>query len=291
MTSDATAAVDPREMWRAYEPVHAVVYFAPESREEYAGAGLKGSWMGYFASRSAPMGAVGSEAVVATFHNFRPQMVRRAIPDAWSFSDPERVLAARLRVADVALHRLLGEAAEGPEIEEAAELAQRAVAAAATELGGRPLFAAHAALPVPEEPLLSLWHACGALREHRFDGHVAMLTGYGVGGLEALILHAGSGGTPREILQPSRGWTDEEWSAAEDALRQRGFLDAEGDLTERGLSLHDAVERRTDDLARTPLEALGHDLVRLHALLVPLSARIAAGGGIPPVSPLGLRVG
>ena len=47
-----------RRAWTLYEPIHAIVYFAPEAPEAYKAAGLRGGWMGYFASRSAPMGAV-----------------------------------------------------------------------------------------------------------------------------------------------------------------------------------------------------------------------------------------
>ena len=81
-----------------------IVYFAPEATEAYKAAGLRGSWMGYFASRSAAMGAVGPEVVTAVFHNFRPSMVSRALPDAWGFSTPRAgprgaARRRRLRVA------------------------------------------------------------------------------------------------------------------------------------------------------------------------------------------------
>jgi hypothetical protein len=42
-----------RTAWRVLEPYHAMIYFAPEAREAYASAELKGYWMGYFASRAA----------------------------------------------------------------------------------------------------------------------------------------------------------------------------------------------------------------------------------------------
>src|SRR5471030_419398 len=54
------------------EPLHAVVYFAPEAPERYAAVGLKPGRMTYFASRSAPFGPVGAGAVIATFYNFNP---------------------------------------------------------------------------------------------------------------------------------------------------------------------------------------------------------------------------
>src|SRR4029077_13229639 len=114
-----------RRLWQLLEPVHAVVYFAPEAKPTYAAAGLKGGWMGYFASRSAAMGPVPQEMVIATFYNFHPRMVRRAIPDAWTFSTPEKVLRARLDVADAVLRRLLGDGIVGEHVASAAEIARR----------------------------------------------------------------------------------------------------------------------------------------------------------------------
>ena len=81
----------PRRAWLALEAVHAVTYFAPESRAALADLGLRGFWMGYFAGRAAPLGPVGPGVVEATFFNFHPAMVRRAIPDAWTFASPESV--------------------------------------------------------------------------------------------------------------------------------------------------------------------------------------------------------
>jgi len=34
------------EIWRLVECCHAPVYFAPEAKEAYAAAGLRGFWMG-----------------------------------------------------------------------------------------------------------------------------------------------------------------------------------------------------------------------------------------------------
>ena len=86
-----------------------MIYVAPEAREAYAAAGLKGFWIGYFASRAAPLGAASAQLVAATFINSQERMLARVIPDAWRFSTPERVLEARLDAAERALRRLLGD--------------------------------------------------------------------------------------------------------------------------------------------------------------------------------------
>src|SRR5271170_5044583 len=92
-----------RELWKVFEPVHAVTYFAPECVESNRALGLKGFWMGYFASRAAPLGPVGPGPVAAAFFGFQPSMVARALPDAWGFATPDAVLAARRSSAAAAL--------------------------------------------------------------------------------------------------------------------------------------------------------------------------------------------
>src|SRR5688572_13408590 len=122
---EATPVMTPslgRRLWQLFEPCHALVYFAPETAQAYAEAGLKGYWMGYFASRSAALGEPGPGLVTALFYNFAPAMVRRALPDAWSFSSPAKVLDARSAVVDAALRRALGDEVDGAHVRTAAQL-------------------------------------------------------------------------------------------------------------------------------------------------------------------------
>lgn len=276
-----------RVLWRLYEPYHAVVYFAPEGRDEYAAAGLRGGWMGYFGSRSAAMGPVPAEVVTATFYVFQPDLVARAIPAAWRLSSPERVLAARHAVADSALRRLLGDAAGSDEVAEAAALARRAIDGC--PLPGRTIHAAHRSLPWPEAPHLALWHAATLLREHRFDGHVSALAAEGLDGAAANLTLAESGVIGADELRGMRGWSEEEWTAAADGLRERGWMDADGRLTAEGEAGRRRVEERTDRLASRPVEALGEaGCERLTTLLGGLTDRILAGGGLPFPNPMGL---
>jgi len=277
----------PRRMWRALEPYHAMIYFAPEAREAYAAAGLKGYWMGYFASRAAALGPVPAEVVAATFYNFHPRMVARAIPDAWRLSTPERVLAARYGAAGAALRRLLGDAIGSERMAEAAALAREA--AEACDVAGRALFAAHSALPWPGEPHLALWHAATLLREYRGDGHVAALLAEGLDGVEAHVTLAATGSAPREAIQPHRGWSDEEWAAGVERLTRRGWLDASGALTEAGRAGRQVAEDRTDRLAARPWERLGDErCARLYALAWPLSDAIVRAGDLTIPNPMGL---
>ncbi len=283
---------DARRMWPAFETYHAHIYFVPEAVEAYRELGLKGGWMGYFASRSAPLGAAAAELVTAVFFNFHPAMVARALPDAWALASPEDVVAARLRTAHVALRRLIpdhvGSPAEPPsDITEAAALAREAAEAPA--VAGHPLFGALRSLPWPDEPHLALWHACTLLREHRGDGHVATLTAAGLDGCEAHVTVAATGSVPRSTLQENRKWSDDDWAAAEERLQSRGWLDGDGNLTDAGRAGRAEIEARTDALAEAPWQALGPARTeRLRELLTPMARAINDAGGVPVPNPVGV---
>ena len=275
-----------RRAWLSMEPYHACVYFVPEAPEAYAAAGLKGGWMGYFASRSGAMGAVSAEVVIATFFGFAPPMVRRALPDAWALAAPEDVVRARYAAIDAGLRRILGDLVHGPAVREAAALACAALDGVSP--AGRPLGAAWLALDVPEQPHLALWHAATVLREFRGDGHVGVLVAEGLHPVEAHLLLTRTGRTTDEIVRARRGWDEEDWTAAEDRLRHRGLLAGDGTLSDGGLALRDAIEVRTDTLALAPWAQLGQERVnRLIDLMNPLVDGIVAAG-FPYPNPMGL---
>ena len=135
-----------------------------------------------------------------------------------------------------------------------------------------------------------LWHAATLLREFRGDGHVAALLSEGIDGCEAHVLQVAAGNTTRESVQPSRGWSDEEWEAAIGRLQTRGLLDQMGQFTEQGKALHQHIEDRTDLLALPPWAYLGKERVeRLLSLVEPLRATILAQGAMPIPNPAGLH--
>lgn len=250
---------DSGRLARGLEPLHAMTYFAPETEEHLTGAGLKPGRMSYFAGRAAPLGAVGAGAVVATFYNFSPSLVARNIPDAWTLAAPEALVAARFAAVDAALRRMLGdEIAASPEVAEAADLARRAAEGCSVE--GRPLAAGHLAVAWPAAPHLVLWHALTILREHRGDGHIAVLVAAGLSGLEALVSYTATGrGFVTPFAMGSRGWKPEQWDAAVVALAERGILTADGALTDDGTALRKRIEDDTDRLGAGPWDHLGDE--------------------------------
>lgn len=269
-----------RAMHRSLEPYHGIIYFIPEAAAAYAELGIHGR-MGYFASRAAAMGPVAAETVISTFFNFNPELVHAALPAAWNLASPERVLQKRIDAIDAALRRVLGDAVDGAEIAESAELAK--VAVGGCHLEGHPLYAGHAAQDWPTKPHLALWWAQTLLREFRGDGHIAAMTTQGLSGIEALVIHQATGVLPAGTLQSTRGWSDEAWAAGVESVEDRGWLDVTGALTEDGLTARQWVEDRTDELAAGCWRLLGVDgCARLRELTGPSVAALMPelpGGG------------
>lgn len=262
----------------ALELVHAVVYLTPETGDLLVDLGLEPGRMPYFAGRAAALGAVTPAVVTATFANFNPELIAESIPHAWSLVPPMDIATARFEGADRVLRRLWGDdVVSSADVAEAARLARDATEAC--ELTGRPLYAANRALPWPSAPHLVLWHATTLLREHRGDGHVAALVSAGVSGLEALVSHTatGQGFTP-EFARTRRGWSLEEWEAAEDSLAERGLLDHDKQLTARGQAMRGDIEDHTDAMASAPWSRLGEERAeRLREIGNRLSALIIEG--------------
>lgn len=271
-----------QQLWRCIEAVHAVVYFAPQARGAFEQLGLRGFWMGYFASRAAPLGPASAELVSALFHGFAPRMVARALPDAWARATPHDILTARADLAHEALIASVGDL----DVRYLADVLDQLVDR--LDLAGRPLAAAHATTRPPVEPLTRLWHLTGVLREYRGDGHVAALVAADVDGVQSHVWHAAGGLLP-EQQREYRGWTEQEWQAARETLRTRGWLDRTGSATPTGTRARADVERRTDAAAaRALVPLLDTDLHELCAGLAPLAAAVVRSGAVPYPNPIGV---
>ncbi|MFF5172805.1 hypothetical protein ACFY3U_09250 [Micromonospora sp. NPDC000089] len=269
-------------MWTHFEPLHAVTYFHPRCRAAFEAVGLRGYWRGYFAGRSAPLGAVDAAPVTAAFFSFAPPMVTRALPAVWRLATPQEALRARLTGAVQALAELTYELPEA-HLVEAADLLEEA--AAAVQTGGRVLGAANAALPRGEYPLARLWQAATTLRETRGDGHVAALVAADLDPVETLAWRVAVDTHPKNLL--GRGWSEQQWADARGRLAERGWLTGDGEPTEAGRAGFRTVEDATDLAAARPWRALGPERTeRLRELLDPIAR--ACHTVIPADSPIGL---
>jgi hypothetical protein len=286
LPSPAEVAPLARRIWRRLEPLHAMTYFAKESHAAWESIGMKGFWMGYFATRAAAMGPVGPELVTATFFNFHPSRVARAVPDCWGITTPTAVLRARHDGMVDALSATMTIDLE--DLATLAPLATDYAEAACNEVAGRPLFAAHTSVAWPNEgAAMQAWWAATLIREHRGDGHIAALVDAGIGPCEALVLQSTYADIPRETLQGTRKWPDDEWQAATDALAARGWLTADGGPNSAGRAGLAAVEQRTDELATQPLFVVGLDAAAaLAEAALPVAQAVMASGVVPPVTPI-----
>jgi hypothetical protein len=269
--------------WRSIEAVHAVVYFAPGTKQRYEALGLKGYWMGYMASRSAAAGTPAPELVVAMFHGFAPRMVTRALPDAWAMASRDDVLQARYDLAREALGPALTGVDTGRLANELSAITR------GIDFAGKPLAAAHQSLPEPDDDAGKLWHAATVIREYRGDCHIAVLTSAGLDGAaaNALAVAAGLAGEQQRGL---RGWTEDEWAAAISRLATRGWVDADGTITETGRSARQQIEDATDRVCAAGLdrEATGRTITIEEPLLA-LARAVETSGAIPYPNPTGVR--
>jgi hypothetical protein len=270
-----------RALWTLFEPIHAVTYFSDQSRDALAAIGLTRYWDGYFAGRSAPVGALAGPPVTAMFSGFAPFLVDRALPAVWSVVTPAEAIEARYVGAAATLRALVPD--------------EKVVAAAASaltplvaglDLIGRPLSSGFAALPLEGDPYRRLWQVAGTLREHRGDGHVIALVSLDIAGITTLVLRSGLD-LDATSMQKARGWTDEEWAAEAERLIDRGLLDAERRITPAGADLLNRAEDLTNRLALSAIDGLDDDAVREVArALVPVAG--AVGSLFPYPNPIGM---
>ncbi|WP_265445990.1 SCO6745 family protein [Flexivirga meconopsidis] len=241
-----------RQTYRTLEPLHLLAYFNPYARETQQKLGLR--WTAYYVgARGGPLGEVPARVLTSTFFNFNGAIVEPAW-DAAKARGLDEVMAAREQSVARTLSDIFG-----PDEAAATSLVARwRPIAQALPTVGRPLAAAWAALPWPDEPQLQLWHAASLLREWRGDGHIAVLVQSGLTPAEALVFHEAQhpdaavkkSTLGREMAQGSRGWSDEEWAAAVETLRARGLLERDAErYTADGVAFYDALEQATDDAA------------------------------------------
>ncbi len=264
-----------REISVAVNTAHRFVYFVPEGAEEYARLGVTERAPAYFAARSAPLGPVPWPITLATFYNFSPRAVQ-AMAGVWEAAPPEAWQAARFTVVARAMDRV-GVSLTANEVAEARALIDPVVAAA--DLAGKPLAAANAALSLPDDALTALWQQITVLREWRGDAHIAVLSANRLGPCECNVMQTATGRFPLALARGSRLWDDGEWAAASARLAARGWLAADGAVTEAGAAAREQIEVETDELCAPLWEPIGDDgALRVAALLAPINDAFTAAG-------------
>lgn len=292
MTKPSTTSTSARALAAALEPFAGQVYFSPECHRNYealgfgpSSANLGGVAMpemaSYFTSRGSVMGHVPGQVVAAAFGVFNPAIVVPAVATGWSVTDAPTIEAARTDGAVGQLRRILGDAPDG--LDAATDLLRRATADLAP--AGKPLFAGLQSQATPDEPLGAAWRMADMLREYRGDAHVAAWTAAGFDGCEISLLTEPYWGLPLRSYSRSRGWSAEEFDAAEARLVDRGLL-SDGAFSEAGRTAREAIEIATDEACRPIVTALGDDLRRLVDILGTWSTAIRDAHGYPATGPV-----
>jgi hypothetical protein len=278
MSTDELAALA-RRCWKILEAIHVPVYFTPGPAKEYEAIGLPPISY-YFASRSAALGPASAELVTATFYSFCPDLVGKAVPQAWQHASPEQVLSARHKGIRETLAPVFGDAElSDAELAEAVELVREVTAGFST--AGRPLYAAHASLPWPEDPVLALWHGATLVREHRGDGHIAALLTSQLDPIEATITGGMASNTLRFNLK-TRGFSEQEWADGFARLRDAGLTSSDTELSAAGNDLRAGIEDQTDRAATEGWDRIGVEgATRLNELITPVAKAIQAAELLP----------
>lgn len=256
------------------------IYWDPGAVARYEALGIPGP-LGYIASRCAPLGPAGPQAVTAAFGSITPLGIALALDAVEKATTFDALWDARNQAVVEGLH------AHAPAIVEPLQRLGPLLWPVVDQLPlvGRVLFAAHLRMPRPEDPLLAGWHAVNCLREWRGDTHWALVVAAGLTGVEVSILHNLWLGYEPDWLPRSRGTSDAELEVA------KASLDAKGLLGDRGRALRQQLEDDTDRRTTLPWELLGEaEAIRFHEELEPpcelLLARVdeTAGKNYQPAS-------
>jgi hypothetical protein len=262
--SDDRVAEVSRRLRSRCDAILGAVWFMPEARSGFPGLAARVSCLG-------PVPGLVAAALLAPLH---PRSIVTAVEDAWRVTDPEALLAARLEAATRYLAGAIGERPDG--IERAVVLLRRTVEAGPLE--GHPVFAGLRSLPWPGTPLGDLWRASDMVRERRGDSHRNAWAAAGLGPIEIQLLTERwrTRTNPGSTTADRMGWTADEVEAALACVRDQGWVDGVGALTDAGRAFREEIEAATDRQERPLVEALGDDSDELLDLLAPWARAVVA---------------
>jgi hypothetical protein len=108
----------------------------------------------------------------------------------------------------------------------------------------------------PRDAVHCLWWACGLVREHRGDSHVAAAAAAGLDPVEMNILTELWIGMPLLSYTATRGWAPDVMQRAVARLESRGWV-RDGAITGEGVAERLSIEQRTDAQEQPIVAALG----------------------------------
>lgn len=262
-----------RRLRDAAEPVAMHPVWSRRVNEALAQRGLD-FLSSYVWGRAAALGDPSGPVAAAAFAWFEPGLVDALVEVGRAGLTAVEVLELRDRETSASL----ADALAG---EDVAAIADRLLTAAAgLDAHGRPLFAGLRARAVPADPCGRLQRGCELLREHRGDGHVAVVVAAGISAVEANVLTELWTGMELGSYTSTRGWSPDQQTAAVASLEARGWVQG-GRLTGAGTAARADLEARTDATEQAVVDALGSDLDDVVARLDAWGARCIDAGAFP----------
>ena len=263
-----------RQLRDACEPVAMHAVWSRATNERLADLGLD-FLTSYVGGRGAFLGEPSGAVVAATFAWFEPALVTALWEAARSAVAHDRLVRARDESTVASLREIL----DGEDLSETAALL--ADAAETADGMGRPLFSGRRADGRPDDPAHLLWWACGLVREHRGDSHVAAAASAGLNAVEMNVLTELWTGMPLLSYTATRGWPPEAMQRALAMLEERGWV-RNGDLTDQGRAGRLSIEQRTDEQEQSIAAALGDRLDELCSRLNHWGQLCINAGAFPP---------
>jgi hypothetical protein len=263
-----------RRLRDACEPIAMHAVWSRTVNERLAGLGLD-FLTSYVGGRGACLGEPSGAVVAAAFAWFEPGLVTALWDAVRSAVGHDQLVQARDEATVASLREVLA----GEDPGEVASLL--ADAAAAADGMGRPLFSGRRADGRPADAVHLLWWACGLVREHRGDSHVAAAAAAGLDAVEMNILTELWLGMPLLSYTATRGWPPEAMQRAVARLESRDWV-RDGGLTATGLDARLGIEQRTDDQEGSIAAALGDRLDEVCARLNQWGQQCVEAGAFPP---------
>jgi Helix-turn-helix family len=263
-----------RRLRDACEPVAMHAVWSRTTNERLAQLGLD-FLTGYVGGRGACLGEPAGAVVAAAFAWFEPGLVTTLWDAARAAVPRDRLVQACDESTVASLREILADEDPG---EVASLLAD---AAEAADGMGRPLFSGRRADGRPQDAVHRLWWACGLVREHRGDSHVAAAAAAGLDPIEMNVLTELWIGMPLLSYTATRGWSPDAMHRAVARLENRGWI-REGGLTDEGLASRTSIEQRTDAQEQPIVAALGDRLEEVCARLDHWGQLCIEAGAFPP---------
>ena len=235
--------------------------------------------------RLASLGDTTSAVAAATTYSIDPAVIEAVMRMYRGITETESILAVRDEAVEPGLSDISTTLPE--QLGELAADLWRGVDS--VHFGARPMFAAHRALPRPENlhSGLSGWLAANCLRELRGDNHWALCASEDLDHVEVGLLHSAMVDVEEygdeEWIARSRGSDDVAIASGWARLEAKG-LAMDGALNDRGRSFRLELEARTDALTAPAWQAVGeHTTTAFCELIEPhhdtFVARIDATAG------------